>query len=162
MHVEERQDVKGINAMESHGKSEAVLRVLDEHEALRNKLRQIHAVLGGSEPSNSEVGALLNEFQTALTMHFENEEEAEGFFNEVTSQAPRLADRAGKLCIEHQHLLHEADELCRFAAAGSPSMQWWRELKSRCHAFSKQLMHHESEEHELLQETHQDDLGTND
>lgn len=147
--------------MESLSKSEAVIRVLDEHESLRTKLRQIHTVLAGPDPTSGEVTTLLEEFQIALTMHFVNEE-TEGFFNEVASYAPRLADRAGKLCIEHQQLLHEAEELCRFAAAGSPSIQWWRELKSRCHEFSKQLMHHESEEHELLQETHQDDLGTND
>lgn len=146
--------------MASNGKSEAVVRILDEHEALRNKLRHIHSVLAGPDPSSNEIATLLSEFQHALTMHFVSEE-TEGFFNEVASHAPRLADRAGKLCIEHQQLLHEADELCRFAAAGSPSMQWWRELKSRCHAFSKQLMHHETEEHHLLQETHQDDLGTN-
>ena len=26
------------------------------------------------------------------------------------------------------------------AETGSPSMAWWRELSSRCHEFSKQLM----------------------
>jgi hypothetical protein len=73
-----------------------------------------------------------------------------------------LADRAGKLCIEHRQLLHEAEELCQFAAAGSPSMPWWRELRSRCHEFCKRLMHHESEENRLLQETHQSDVGAYD
>ena len=45
--------------------------------------------------------------------------------------APRLADKAGTLCVEHRELLREANELCRFAEAGSPSVQWWRELNSR-------------------------------
>jgi hypothetical protein len=30
-------------------------------------------------------------------------------------------------------------------------MPWWRELASRCHAFSQKLMQHESAENALLQ-----------
>jgi hypothetical protein len=73
-----------------------------------------------------------------------------------------LAGQAGKLCIEHKQMLRDADELCRFAAAGSPSMPWWRELRTRCHEFSKRLMHHEHEENKLLQEAHQTDIGAYD
>jgi hypothetical protein len=56
-------------------------------------------------------------------------------------------------------MLRDADELCRFAAAGSPSMPWWRELSLRCHEFSKRLMQHEHEENRLLQEARQSDIG---
>jgi iron-sulfur cluster repair protein YtfE (RIC family) len=141
--------------------SEAIERIMQEHEALRNKVHKIHSVLAKPEPTRNEIEALLSEFQNALRVHF-SEEETEGFFDEVTAQAPRLTTEAGKLCIEHRQLLREAEELCRFAAAGSPSMPWWRELRSRCHEFSKRLMHHESEENGLLQEAHQSDIGTND
>jgi hypothetical protein len=56
-------------------------------------------------------------------------------------------------------LLRKADELCRFASAGSPSMTWWRELSTRCQELSRQLMHHESEENTLLQRAYLEDLG---
>ena len=80
----------------------------------------------------------------------------------TSSGAPRLAGRADRLCLEHEQFLHRATELCRLAEAGTSSMAWWRELSSRCHKFSKQLMHHESEENKLLQQAHQDNIGASD
>lgn len=131
--------------------------VMQEHNSLREKLGQIHSVLSQPEPAQNEIELLLREFLHTLLVHFSNEEDAEGFFHEVTARAPQLTDQAGELCIEHKQLLHEADELCRFAAAGSPSMPWWRELNSRCHDFTKRLMRHEHDENKLLQEAHQID-----
>jgi hypothetical protein len=139
--------------------SEYVERILQEHDALRGKLHLIHSVFDAPEPDQSEIEKLLREFFTALSVHFMHEE-VEGFFEEVTCCAPRLAGRASKLCIEHREMLRDADELCRFAAAGSPSISWWRELSSRCHEFSKRLMQHEHEENRLLQEARQSDIGT--
>ena len=141
--------------------SDAIDRVLQEHNALRDKVSRIHTVLASPEPAQDEIETLLREFLNALLVHFSSEEN-DGFFDEVTAHSPRLAGQAGKLCIEHKQMLHEADELCRFAAAGSPSMPWWRELSSRCHEFSKRLMHHEHEETNLLQEAHQTDIGAYD
>jgi hypothetical protein len=134
-------------------------KIKQEHGELRDKLGRIHAVLAVRELEADEVRELLHEFQYALTVHFSDEEESDGFFEGVTRHAPRLAHEAGRLCQEHEHLLHKADELCRFALSGSPSLAWWRELNSRCHAFSRQLMRHESAESELLQEAYQEDLG---
>jgi hemerythrin len=141
--------------------SEVVQRILQEHDALRGKVNKIHSILAQPEPAEDEIEVLLREFLNALLVHFGNEE-TDGFFDEITAHSPRLADRAGKLCIEHKLMLREAEELCQFAAAGSPSMPWWRELRSRCHEFCKRLMHHESEENRLLQETHQSDIGAYD
>ena len=134
-------------------------RIKQEHDALRDKLRQIHAALAVRELEPDELRELLREFQIALGVHFSTEEESEGFFESVTAHAPRLSGKAGQLCVEHNELLRKAAELCRFAAAGSPSLTWWRELNSRCHEFSRQLMQHESEESQLLQEAYQDDLS---
>lgn len=145
-----------MNQITSHDVAE---KIKHEHDALLDKLRQIHAVLAGREIAVDEIEILLHEFQSALAVHFANEEEAEGFFESVTAHSPRLADQAGRLCTEHEELLRRSAELCRFAAAGSPSMAWWRELSSRCHEFSRQLMHHESKESQLLQQAYQDDLG---
>ena len=138
-------------------KSETVERILREHDVLRDKVRRIHSIFDDPEPDQSEIEGLLREFLSASREHFLHEEN-EGFFDEVTSRAPRLAGRADKLCVEHRELLREADELCRFAAAGSPSIPWWRELNARCHEFSKRLMQHEHEENRLLQESRQSDV----
>src|SRR6476660_10254724 len=136
--------------------TEIVEQIMHEHDVLRDKLKRIHAVLA-APPAQDEIEALLREFLTTLVVHFSNEEN-EGFFSEVTACAPLLKERAGKLCVEHRQMLHDANELCRFAAAGSPSIPWWRELSSRCHVFSKRLMQHEIDENKLLHESHMADI----
>jgi hypothetical protein len=98
--------------------SESIERILRDHDALRDKLRRIHSVFDEPEPNQSEIEVLLREFFSALRVHFIHEEE--GFFEEVTCHAPRLTGRAGELRMEHREMLRDADELCRFAAAGSP------------------------------------------
>src|SRR5688572_14977675 len=138
--------------------SESIERIMQEHDALRDKVRRIHSVLAEPEPAQDEIEILLREFLNALIVHFDYEED-EGFFNDVAAHAPRLTGQADKLCIEHREMLRDAAKLCRFAAAGSPSMPWWRELRSRCHEFSKRLMQHEHEENHLLQEARQSDIG---
>jgi hypothetical protein len=134
-------------------------KIKHEHEALRDKLRRIHAALAVREMKADEAANLLHEFHYALTVHFSNEEESEGFFAAVTAHAPRFTLHADRLCNEHGALLHTAGELCRFAAAGSPSLTWQRELSSRCHEFSRRLMQHENQESQLLQQAYQEDLG---
>jgi hypothetical protein len=143
-------------------KPDVIDRILQEHNALQEKIRRLSTVLAQPVPTPEDVRTLLHEFLNSLMVHFTTEEEKKGFFEEVVANAPRLAGRAAKLCVEHRRMLHDADELCRFAAAGSPSMPWWRELRSRCHEFSKRLMVHECEENKLLQEAHQSDIGAYD
>jgi hypothetical protein len=138
---------------------DVIARVRREHDALRDKVHQIHTVLALPKPTRDEIETLLRDFLNALIVHFWSEED-EGFFREVTAQAPHLTGQADRLCDEHRQLLREVDELCRFAAAGSPSIAWWRELSSRCHEVSRRLMRHEREENKLLQQAHQEDIGT--
>ena len=140
---------------------EIIEKIKQEHDALREKFRQIHDVLAGPEIAAKPMVSLLRELHNALQVHFSNEE-SDGFFEDVTARAPRLTIRADELCTEHEQLLHRATELCEFAETDRPSLAWWRELSSGCHEFSKQLMHHESEENKLLQQAHQDDIGASD
>ena len=129
-------------------------KIIQEHAALREKLRHIHSALAEPEPAPEEIDILLREFLNTLVVHFSNEE-GEGFFADLVARAPGLTGEAGQLSVEHRQLLHETTELCRFAAAGSPSIVWWRELSSRCHMLSRKLMQHESEESRLLQRAYQ-------
>jgi iron-sulfur cluster repair protein YtfE (RIC family) len=130
----------------------------EEHDSLREKLGQIHDVFQNKTPAPTEIKSLLHEFEVALVVHFSHEEN-EGFFDDVTSHSPALAAEAERLCYEHAELKRDAAELCRFASSGSPSLPWWRELASRCHAFSQKLMHHESAENRLLQIAYREEHG---
>jgi hypothetical protein len=142
--------------------SDVFEKIKQEHDALRDKLRRINAYLAGPDIAAGEIAELVHEFRSALAVHFSNEEETEGFFESVTTHAPRLTHQAGTLFTEHKALMSKAGELCRFASAGSPSVTWWRELRARCREFSRQLMHHESEESKLLQQAYQEDIGGDD
>jgi hypothetical protein len=132
-----------------------------EHRALHKKLRAIHDVLSSDLNTRDEFVAMLLDLRKALEVHFANEE-FHGFFGEVITHAPHLKREADVLCVEHRDMLHTATELARFAGAGSCSVPWWRELRTRFDAFSDQLLRHESDENELLQRTYMDDLGETD
>jgi hypothetical protein len=142
--------------------SDVADKIKQEHDSLRDKLGRIHSVLAGPKIATDQIAALLHEFHSALRVHFSNEEQAEGFFEQITSHAPRLSNQAGHLCVEHEELTRKAAELCQFAAAGCPSMSWWRELSNKCQQFSRQLMHHESDESKLLQQAYLEDISAND
>jgi hypothetical protein len=45
------------------------------------------------------------------------------------------------------------------ATGGNLSVAWRLDLSSEFHAFTKELMHHESEENKLLQQAYQEDIG---
>jgi hypothetical protein len=132
-----------------------------EHRALHQKLRALHDVLASDINARDEFVSMLHDLRKALEVHFANEE-FHGFFGEVVEHAPHLKRDADLLCVEHRDMLHTATELARFAAAGSCSTPWWRELRTRFDAFSDQLLRHESDENELLQRTYNDDLGESD
>ena len=141
--------------------SPIIERVMQEHDALHVKIHKIPSVLSGPVPAEEEIESLLREFLSTLVVHFATEED-EGFFTEITKRDPALATSAAKLGVEHRDLLHEANVLCQFAGAGCPSMLWWRELQTRCHAFNKRLMQHECQENKLLHEAHKNDAGAYD
>jgi len=157
--LDQRRWSIAMNATEARkSQSEAVEKIMREHDALRDKVSRIHNVLAEPEPDQFAIDTILREFLNALIVHFSNEED-DGFFDEITTCAPHLSSAAGRLCVEHQQMLHDVQELCRFAVAGSPSMPWWRELRTRCHSFNRRLMQHECEENRLLHEAHAADIG---
>lgn len=148
-----------MNAEAPH--REVVEKIRQEHELLEERLAYIRRVFATRRPPADEAAALLWDLWSVLRIHFVNEESG-GFFTEVTTYAPRLTRQADDLCLEHQAVLHTVSDLARFARAGAASQTWWRELKTRFQALCTQLARHESDEHELLQEAYQVDLGGDD
>jgi hemerythrin len=144
-----------------HSDRQVFEEIRDEHEALRKKLGKIHQVLAAPCVRGDEVASLLFDLRKTLATHFENEEH-KGFFDDITTHAPRLNPQAKRLCSEHVEILHTASELAQFASVGIDSKASQRELGSRFHTLSKQLMDHESEENALLQQAYQEDIGGHD
>ena len=140
---------------------EVVERVQQEHDLLRERLAYLQRVFATKRRPADEAAALLWDLWSVLRVHFAHEE-SEGFFTEVTTYAPRLTCRADNLCFEHEAMLHTVSDLARFSRAGAASQAWWRELTTRFQALCTQLARHERDEHRLLQDAYQVDLGGDD
>jgi iron-sulfur cluster repair protein YtfE (RIC family) len=135
--------------------------IRQEHEQLRALLGEIGQVLTTRHVPIDAVVRKLSLLRDQLELHFRHEE-SEGFFEQIADQAPRLAGRIAKLCVEHLAMLREIDVLLEQAMQGDSSEGWWRFTGAAFHDLSKRLMEHEREENELLQRTYTDDIGSKD
>lgn len=138
-----------------------VEQVEQQHEEIRQSISDIHRVLRAGEASPPQLASQLSAFCVVLEDHFRTEE-AGGFFDQITDQAPRLSSRADKLCHEHQQMLDSAKSLVKQAIDGDGSEGWRDKMGAAFHDFGRSLMHHESEENELLQQAYTDDIGDKD
>ena len=132
-----------------------------EHEELRDALGNIHRTLGRREAGVATVAEMLSSLGDDVETHF-SEEETAGFFDDVLERAPRLSDRIDTLRAEHQQLSAAVEKLEEVATSGDGSADWWQQIETAFHEFSKELMHHESCENELLLEAYTDDIGAAD
>ena len=132
-----------------------------EHDELRELLGEVHRVLAERLEKVAEVSERLASLSEHVETHFQ-EEEIAGFFDQVVERAPRLSDRVDRLRTEHQALLGAVRSLYDAATQGDGSADWWKRMEGTFHDFSKDLMHHESHENDLLQEAYGEDLGTGD
>jgi hypothetical protein len=53
-------------------------------------------------------------------------------------------------------------DLCKAASTGDGSAEWWQNLDEAFHGLSKDLMHHENHENQILQDAYTDDIGAGD
>ena len=132
-----------------------------EHEELRELLGEIHQMLAKRLEAVANVSEMLASLGDHVETHFAEEETA-GFFDDVTDRAPRLSDRIDALRRDHLELLATVRQLNEVAGSGDGSADWWERLESAFHEFSKDLMHHESAESEILIEAYTDDIGAAD
>lgn len=140
-----------------------IFREIDvEHAEMRKLLGSVHRVLADRAQSAEEVVSVLDSFLVFLKQHFEHEDQRGGFFAQITEQAPRLSERADSVSHEHETLLNNFQALRNGAAEGPSDDAWWERLNSGFQQLSKELMHHEHREEELLQESYHEDIGTGD
>ncbi|MGD9636226.1 MAG: hemerythrin domain-containing protein [Pirellulales bacterium] len=132
-----------------------------EHEQLRERIKFLHQRFDARSATPDEIVRLLGELRAALGTHFNNEE-CEGFFEQIVTQAPQLSRQALKLTHEHVDMLERLDAIVRAAEISAADGVFPDDLAARFHEFAKTLMHHESEENGMLQSAYQDDIGTKD
>ncbi len=140
---------------------EAGDRLRHEHEELRELLGSVHRTLTKRLETVAGVSQMFASLCNQIETHF-NKEETAGFFDEIVAQAPRLSSQTEHLCNEHECLLQTARKLADQANDGDGSDDWWQQLESEFHEFSKQLMQHENKETDLLLQVYHDDIGSAD
>ena len=134
--------------------------IQQDHAELRKLLGEIHQVLSRKEASVASVAELLESLTNHIETHFE-EEESTGVFDQVSAREPRLTDRATALYAEHDQLRQTVHAL-NLAAKSDGGSDWWEKLEAAFHDFSKDLMRHEHQENELVQEAYEQDIGAAD
>lgn len=132
-----------------------------EHKQLRERIKHLHQRFEARPATPEEIAQLMRELRSALATHFNNEE-CEGFFEQIVTRAPQLTRQAQKLTHEHLDMLEQLDSLVRACEIAAAEASVPAELATRFRDFSKHLMHHESEENGMLQSAYGDDLGTKD
>lgn len=133
----------------------------NEHAQMRKLLADFHDVLTEKTKSSADVVSMLDSFFEFLKGHFQHEDDG-GFFDLITEQTPRLSERADEVQKEHATLLSEFQSLRTLADQGEADEAWWSKLDTEFHRLSKQLMHHEHREQDLLQESFNEEIGTGD
>lgn len=135
--------------------------VRQEHDALRELVGTIQLKVRRRSAPPDEVARLLSTLCQRLRTHFELEE-SDGFFEQITRDAPRFCRKIDLLCVEHSELLSEANELAEESKHCHDTDVWWGTMARDVQRFSNRLMHHESEEIKLMQQTYNDDIGAQD
>lgn len=138
--------------------SRAVEQVEQEHEELRELIGAIHKSLANTSSPTSLVKEQLAALCDKLEIHFRSEEK-DGFFTEITEHAPRFSDQADKLTKEHDTMLAEAKAIAAKAIQCTDSIGLHQDVRPAFHELSKHLMHHESEEHDMLHQAYWEDIG---
>lgn len=132
-----------------------------EHAELRELLGSVSRALADREISLEQASEMFTSLRGQIVKHFETEEQGQ-FFEEIIDHAPRLSDRANATCDEHEQLLAQVKQMADLALEKAGTPDWWQQLNDQFHDFSKGLMHHESQEMELMQEAYGEDIGSKD
>lgn len=141
--------------------TDAARQVEAEHADLRDALGAIQKLFSDGPASASWVSEKLAALGDQLIGHFRAEEEG-GFFSEVVERDQRFAGDAAQLRGEHSVMLDDFRSLLSKTQQGVNPAEWWDDAKDRFHAFSRQLMRHESDENRLLHSAYWDDIGSKD
>ncbi len=141
--------------------TQAVRRVVGEHDHLRRLLAQVEAAFGRTEPragSGPDVVAVrLDGLRGPLRAHFE-EQEHTGLLDRIRERAPEHTDACARLRQEHQTLIHLLDSLRSASPMERRGPIWLREVRR----FLDELVGHEARETDLLHHALGDSLSITD
>ena len=111
-----------------------------------------------------EMVEMLSRLRDQLAIHF-SLEEAFGYFENATSIAPRLSERAESLRSEHDLFFQDICSICEHAEQllyQEASPRTVRQVATQYADFHEAFQQHEAREVELIMEAFDDDIGVGD
>ena len=132
-----------------------------EHRELERQYAAFDAFLGGEAVRVPILRRRLAELATFLKCHFENEEE-DGYFEEIIAIAPRLSHEAEELEIEHDALLGRLEYLDDLLSTTVDATVEMAMLRQEFGEFIEACRAHEHRETALVQEAWLTEIGTGD
>ena len=135
-------------------------RILEDHLALKKLMQQIDDALASHTATVAAVSDLLARLGDNLVKHFALEEEG-GYFAEALLRSPQLLAKANDLLTQHPKMCTLARDLVDISPV-QDNERWWQETRQRFQAFKAELLKHERNEDQLLQEAYTQDLGSHD
>jgi len=134
--------------------------VLAQHRELYELVSALRAAL--DQPYTPErrgaAHRLLGELRTHLRRHFDQEERG-GFLEEAICRLPRLSGAVQHILDDHEKLLAEIDGLLKELAARDHDAETWSATGRHFAAFAAHLSVHERNEHAVVQDGYNEDLG---
>ena len=133
-----------------------------EHKQLRTLLGDAARTFAQRREAVKEAARTLAAVSEEVREHFQDEEKEDGFYEQIVEQAPRLLGRADELRAEHAGFRQSVVKLTETLRRVHDYESWWEKLEQGFHQFSADLMRHESDECELLQDAYEEDIGSED
>ncbi len=143
-------------------KAEECRHILGEHETYCELVTTLYRVLAEHNEPVGRIAHLLENLRTRLEAHFQDEEKA-GVFEELARRAPQHTEKSRHLLAEHdlfREQLKHLESLLSTEEGLTPAVR--NQLETEFRSFHDRLVHHESKENDLLQETFGQDLGDKD
>jgi hemerythrin HHE cation binding domain-containing protein len=132
--------------------------VAGEHHRLENLLARLRETLRTQQSNTAEIAGSLGELESLLVAHFENEEDG-GYFDHIIAAKPNLKSRVDALIEQHVRMLgavrHMQSRVRRCLATTFPS----HGISGDFERLLRDFVAHESEENNLVQDAHLQDIG---
>lgn len=140
---------------------EAYEKIKHEHEHLREVLKDVRDAFAGGQASIDRLPNALEALRNELDEHFALEEST-GYFSAEIDVAPRLASQAESLLEQHQHFRDRLEELIRRCRESTDLQAEAEQLQAAVDEFTWNLLRHEAEENDLIQQAYTEDIGSKD
>lgn len=130
-----------------------------EHASLLDHLAQLEQAIESA--NGTTVANLLKAMQQHLLRHFGFEEQ-DGYMNHILDRAPQLHRKVEGLLAEHREMAHELADLIAATNTLSSQAPLPGAFRHRVRQLLIKVRIHEAHENQLVQETTNQELGTED